>query len=260
MKNVLTIAGRELRSYFVSPIAYVVLTGYLLLAGWFFFNLLARFNLLVSMYSSFQGQGMGDAVARLNLNEFVMAPLLHNLAVILLIVIPMITMRSFAEEKRTGTYELLLTSPVGTGEIVIGKFLGAAGFVVVLVALTSVYGAILVAYGNPEVGIMLAGLLGLFLLSVTFVTVGLFASSLTENQIIAAVTGLVMLLLLFVIAWPADSAGETVGGVLRYVSVTEHFEQMVKGVIDTKSLVYFGSMVVGWLFLTQRSVESIRWR
>ena len=94
MKNVLTIAGRELRSFFVSPIAYVVLTGYLLLAGWFFFNLLARFNLLVSMYSSFQGQGMGDAVARLNLNEFVMAPLLHNLAVILLIVIPMITMRS----------------------------------------------------------------------------------------------------------------------------------------------------------------------
>jgi ABC-2 type transport system permease protein len=260
MRNVFTIAGRELRSYFVSPVAYVVLTGYLLLAGWFFFNLLARFNLLVSMYSSFQGQGMGDAIERLNLNEFVMAPLLHNLAVILLIVIPMITMRSFAEEKRTGTYELLLTSPIGTGEIVVGKFLGAAGFVFVLVALTSVYGAILAAYGNPEVGIMLAGLLALFLLSVTFVTIGLFASSLTENQIIAAVTGLVMLLVFFVIAWPADSAGEVVGGILRYLSVTEHFGQMVKGVIETKSLIYFASMVVGWMFLTQRSVESIRWR
>ena len=100
----------------------------------------------------------------------------------------------------------------------------------------------------------------LWLLAITFVTIGLFASSLTENQIIAAVTGLVMLLLLFVIAWPADSAGKTVGDVLRYVSVTEHFAGLVKGVIDSKSLVYFVTMIAGWLFLTQRSVESIRWR
>lgn len=258
MRGALTIAGRELRSLFVSPIAYVVLTGVLLLGGWFFFNLLARFNLLVSMYSSFQG--MGGAAQRLNLNEYVMAPLLHNLAVILLIVIPMITMRSFAEEKRIGTYELLLTSPIGTGEIVVGKFLAMACFVALLVALCGVYGLVLAAYGNPEIPIMLSGYLGLLLLAVAFVTAGLFASSLTENQIIAAVTGLVILLLLFVISWPADSVGETFGALLRYLSVTEHFEQMVKGVIETKSLVYFASMAAAWLFLTQRSVESIRWR
>ena len=107
---------------------------------------------------------------------------------------------------------------------------------------------------------MVSGYLGLLLLAITFVTIGLFASSLTENQIIAAVTGLVMLLLLFVIAWPADSAGKIVGDVLRYVSVTEHFAGLVKGVIDSKSLVYFVTMIAGWLFLTQRSVESIRWR
>jgi ABC-2 type transport system permease protein len=258
VRNGLTIAGRELRSIFVSPIAYVVMTGFLLLGGWFFFNLLARFNLLVSMYSSFQGGA--EAMARLNVNEFVLAPLFHNLSVVLVILVPMITMRGFAEEKRAGTYELLLTSPIGTGEIVIGKFVGVVAFITVMIALTSIYGLILWIYGNPEVGIMLSGYLGLLLLAITFVTIGLFASSLTENQIIAAVTGLVMLLLLFVIAWPADSAGEVLGGVLRYVSVTEHFADMIKGVIDTKSLVYFATMIVGWLFLTQRSVESIRWR
>ena len=258
MRNVLTIAGRELRSIFASPIAYVVMTGFLLLGGWFFFNLLARFNLLVTMYSSFQGGA--EAMERLNVNDFVLAPLFHNLSVVLVILVPMITMRGFAEEKRAGTYELLLTSPVGTGEIVIGKFVGVVAFIAVMIALTSIYGLILWIYGNPELGIMLSGYLGLLLLAVTFVTIGLFASSLTENQIIAAVTGLVMLLLLFVIAWPADSAGEILGGVLRYVSVTEHFADMIKGVIDTKSLVYFATMIVGWLFLTQRSVESIRWR
>lgn len=258
MRNVLTIAGRELRSIFVSPIAYVVMTGFLLLGGWFFFNLLARFNLLVSMYSSFQGGA--EAMQRLNVNEFVLAPLFHNLSVVLVILIPMITMRGFAEEKRAGTYELLLTSPVATWEIVLGKFVGMIAFISVMIALTSIYGLILWVYGNPEVGIMLAGYLGLLLLAITFVTIGLFASSLTENQIIAAVTGLVMLLLLFVIAWPADSAGKTIGDVLRYVSVTEHFASLVKGVIDSKSLIYFATMIAGWLFLTQRSVESIRWR
>jgi ABC-2 type transport system permease protein len=258
VRNILTIAGRELRSIFVSPIAYVVMTGFLLLGGWFFFNLLARFNFLVTMYSSFQGGA--EAIQRLNVNEFVIAPLLHNLSVVLVILVPMITMRSFAEEKRAGTYELLLTSPVATWEIVAGKFLGAVGFIVVMVGLTAIYGVILWVYGNPELGIMVSGYVGLLLLAITFVTVGLFASSLTENQIIAAVTGLVMLLLLFVIAWPADNAGETLGGILRYVSVTEHFAEMIKGVVDTKSLVYFATMIVGWMFLTQRSVESIRWR
>jgi ABC-2 type transport system permease protein len=258
VRNVLTIAGRELRSIFVSPIAYVVMTGFLLLGGWFFFNLLARFNLLVSMYSSFQGGG--EAMQRLNVNEFVLAPLLHNLSVVLVILVPMITMRSFAEEKRSGTYELLLTSPVAIWEIVLGKFLGTAVFLTVMVALTSIYGVILAVYGNPELGIMLSGYLGLYLLALTFLAIGMFASSLTENQIIAAVTGLVMMLLLFVVGWAADTAGETLGAVLRYVSVIEHSGEMIRGVIDTRSLVYFASMIIGWMFLTQRSVESIRWR
>ena len=257
MRNVLTIAGREIRSYFVSPIAYVVLTGFLLLGGWFFFNLLARFNLLLTIYSAQQNP---QVLQRLNLNEFVIAPLLHNLSVVMVILVPVITMRSLAEEKKTGTYELLLTSPLKISEIVVGKFLGSFVFVLLMVALTGVYPLILLAYGNPETGVILAGYLGLLLLATAFVAVGLLTSSFTENQIIAAVSCLVGLLLLYIIAWPADNAGETIGAMLRYVSLTEHFAQMVKGVIDTKDLVYFATVLVVSLFLTLRSVESVRWR
>jgi ABC-2 type transport system permease protein len=257
MRNVLTIAARELKSYFVSPIAYVVLTGFLLLGGWFFFNLLARFNMLLTIYSAQQNP---QVLQRLNLNEFVIAPLLHNLSVVLVILVPVITMRTLAEEKKAGTYELLLTSPLRISEIVMGKFLGSFLFVALMVALTGVYPLILFAYGNPESGVVLGGYFGLLLLATSFVAVGVLTSSLTENQIIAAVSCLVSLLLLYIIAWPADNAGETIGAVLRYASLTEHFAQMVKGIIDSKDLVYFASVIVLALFLTHRSVESIRWR
>jgi ABC-2 type transport system permease protein len=257
VRNVLTIAARELRSYFVSPIAYVVLTGFLLLGGWFFFNLLARFNLFLTIYSAQQNP---QVLQRLNLNEFVIAPLLHNLSVVLVILVPVITMRTLAEEKKSGTYELLLTSPLRVSEIVLGKFLGSLVFVLIMVALTGIYPLILFAYGNPEIGVVLGGYLGLTLLATSFVAVGVLTSALTENQIIAAVSCLVSLLLFYIIAWPAENAGETIGAFLRYISLTEHFAQMVKGVIDSKDIVYFASVVVLALFLTHRSVESIRWR
>lgn len=257
MRNALTIAGKELRSYFVSPIGYVVLTGFLVLGGWFFFNLLSRFNFLLNMYAAMQNPQMA---AQINLNDMVIAPLLHNLSVVLVIIVPMITMRAFAEEKRSGTYELLMTAPLSIGEIVAGKFLAVAGFLVIMIGLTGVYPAVLILYGNPELGILAAGYLGLLLLAISFATVGLLTSSLTENQIIAAVSGLVTLLLLYVISWPAETAGPVVGEILRYVSLTEHFAEMVKGVIDTRDIVYFVSVIVLALFLTQRSVESVRWR
>lgn len=257
MKNAFTIAGKELRSYFVSPIAYVVLTGFLLLGGWFFFNLLARFNFLLSIYSAMRNP---EAQTRLNLNDFVIAPLLHNLSVVLVILVPVITMRSFAEEKRSGTYELLMTSPLSITEVVAGKFLGGLGFVLVMLGLTGIYPLILLLYGNPELGIIAAGYLGLLLLATAFLTVGLLTSSFTENQIIAAVSCLVLLLLLYVISWPAETAGPVLGAALKYVSLTEHFGEMVKGIIDTKDLMYFGSVILLALFLTQRSVESVRWR
>ena len=144
MRNVLTIVRKELRAYFVSPIAYVVLTGFLLLGGWFFFNLLSRFNMLLSIYTQLQ-QGAAD---QLNLNEFVVAPLMHNLSIVLVILVPMITMRAYAEEKKGGTYELLLTSPLRTGEIVLGKFLASFVFICIMLGMTGVYPAVLIAVGD----------------------------------------------------------------------------------------------------------------
>lgn len=257
MRNALTIAGKELRSYFVSPVAYVVLTGFMLIGGWFFFNLLARFNFLLNIYAAMRNPQMAE---QLNLNDAVIGPLLHNLSVVLIILMPMITMRTFAEEKRLGTYEMLMTSPLSIGEIVAGKFLSTLVFVLIMIGLTGVYPLILVFYGNPELGIIAAGYLGLLLLAVTFASVGLLTSSLTENQIIAAVSCFVILLLLYVISWPAETAGSTLGEVLKYLSLTDHFAEMVKGVIDTKDLCYFLSVIALALFLTERSVESIRWR
>lgn len=257
MKNILVIAGKEIRSLFVSPIAYVVLTGFLLLGGWFFFNLLFRFSYLLTLYTSLQNF---EGLQGLNLNEHVISPLLHNLTIVLVIMVPVITMRSFAEEKRNGTYELLLTSPLTVTQIVLGKFLGSLFFIFVMILLTGIYPAILLLYGNPELGILAAGYLGLLLLGTVFVSVGLLTSSLTENQIVAAVTCFVVLLLLYVLSWPSETAGAALGDVLKYLSVIEHFSDMVKGVIDTRNLVYLLSLIFLSLFLTHRSVEASRWR
>ncbi|MBI2986097.1 MAG: ABC transporter permease [Deltaproteobacteria bacterium] len=257
MKSILIIAGKEISSLFVSPIAYVVLTGFLLLGGWFFFNLLFRFNYLLTLYTSFQNL---QGIQSLNLNEHVVAPLLHNLTIVLVIMVPVITMRTFAEEKKNGTYELLLTSPLTVTQIVLGKFLASIFFIFVMILLTGIYPAILLLYGNPELGILASGYLGLLLLGVVFVSVGLLTSSLTENQIVAAVTCFVILLLLYVLSWPSESAGTTIGDLLKYLSVIEHFSEMVKGLIDTKNLVYFLSLTLLSLFLTHRSVEASRWR
>jgi ABC-2 type transport system permease protein len=255
MRNVLAIAGKELRSLFVSPIAYVVLTGFLLLGGWFFFNMLFRFSYLLTLYTGIQN---ADALRTLNLNEYVIAPLLNDFTIVLVIMIPLITMRAFAEEKRSGTYELLLTSPLTVAEIVIGKLLGLLGFVAIMLALTGIYPLILIFYGNPELGPIAAGYLGLFLMASVFVSIGLFASALTDNQIIAAVICFVVLLLLYILSWPAETAGGGIAGLLKYLSVVDHFNEMVKGVIDTRDLVYFLSLLILSLFLTHRAVEASR--
>lgn len=257
MKNSLTIAGKELAGYFVQPVAYVVMTVFLLLGGFFFFALLRYFEVTLSAYSAMQNP---QVLARVNLNQLVIQPLLHNLAIVLVILVPAITMRSFAEEKRTGTYELLLTAPIRTGEVVAGKFIAAASFMLIMIGLAGLFPLILVLFGNPEVGVMFAGYLGLAFLSVSFVAIGLFTSSITQNQIIAAISCFGTLLLLFVISWPAQAGGSQFSDLLRYLSLPDHFSQMVTGIIDTRDIVYFLSLIFVALFLTQRSVESARWR
>src|SRR5271167_3602099 len=258
MKNSLTIAGKELSGYFLQPVAYVVMTVFLLLGGFFFFALLRYFEVMLTAYSAMQNP---EVLQHLNLNDRVIEPMLHNLAIVLVLLVPAITMRSFAEEKRTGTYELLLTAPIRTGEIVAGKFIAAAAFMLIMIALAGIFPLILVAFGNPEVAVMLSGYIGLALLSVAFISIGLFTSSLTQNQIIAAITCFGVLLMLYVISWPAqEGSGSVMSELLRYLSLPDHFAQMVTGIIDTKDIVYFLSLIFVALFLTQRSVESARWR
>jgi gliding motility-associated transport system permease protein len=255
MRNIFAIAGKELRSLFVSPIAYVVLTGFLLIASFLFVSLLSRFVTVVNFYASLQN---AEAMQQFNLNEQVLAVLLGNFTFILIILVPLITMRAFAEERRAGTYELLLTSPLSVVEIVIGKLLGLLGFVVIMVALTGVYPVILLFYGNPELGPILTGYLGLFLLAAVFVAVGLLASALTDNQIVAAVVCFVVLLLLYIISWPAETVGGAAGDFLKYLSVVDHYGEMIKGVVDTKDIVYFVTLILVGLFLTHRAVEASR--
>jgi ABC-2 type transport system permease protein len=257
MRNTLVIAGKELEGYFVQPVAYVVLTVFLLLGGWFFFALLRQFDEMIQLV---QMMGNPQSLEQMNLNTRVIDPLLHDLSIVLVIVMPALTMRIFAEEKRSGTYELLLTAPVRTGEIVAGKFIAAAVFTLIMISLAWIFPLILLIFGNPEVGVMFAGYLGLALLAITFVAVGLFTSSLTQNQIIAAISSFGLLILLFVISWPAEAGGGVVWSLLKYLSLPEHFSTMTRGVIDTSDIVFFLSVILVALFLTQRSVESARWR
>lgn len=256
MRNILAIASRDIRAVFVSPIAYVVLTGFTLLAGWFFFNMLGQFNRLSQQYAMLQGMD----TTWLNLNDAVIAPLFHNLLFVLLIVVPMITMRSFSEERNQSTFELLFTSPVRVGEMVLGKYLAGSFLVTLMCLLAFVFPGMLFVFGNPEAGMTLAGMLALYLTALSFVAVGNFTSSLTSNQIIATISALVILLLLFVINWPAEGAGETVAAVLGYLSVSSHFSKMAKGVIESSDIVYFLSLTSIFLFLTHRAVESSRWK
>jgi ABC-2 type transport system permease protein len=257
VRNVLTIAGKELRSYFTSPVAYVLLAAYLALAGYFFYALLLAFNQTLQIYSMMRNPEM---LSRFNLNQMVVAPLLHNLSVLLIFIVPAMTMRLFPEEKRAGTYELLLTSPVRVGEIVLGKFLGGLALVLLMVGLSGLFGGLLLAYGNPEVAVMAAGYVGLALMATVFLALGTLVSSFTDNVVIAYVGALFALLVLYTVGWLGETVPGVAGSLIQYASITEHFQEMTKGIIDTKDLVYFLTLVVVGLFLTQRSVESVRWR
>ncbi|MBI2159874.1 MAG: ABC transporter permease subunit [Candidatus Rokubacteria bacterium] len=246
---------KEMRLYFTSPVAHVVLTIFLVIAGWFFYNIFAFFT-LASMQSA-----MNPAMARdLNVTDSVMRPLVSNISVILLLLMPLVTMRLFAEERRAGTIELLLTYPVRDGAVLIGKYLAALALYALMLALTLLYPGIVVYFARLEWGPLVTGYVGLLLMGGTFIAVGVFASSLTENQIVASITTFGILLLLWVIGWSADYVGGVWGRVLQHLSLLEHNDNFAKGVLDTKDVVYYLNFIVLGLFLTLRSLEARRWK
>jgi ABC-2 type transport system permease protein len=252
----LPIFKKEMRLYFGSPIAYVVFTFFLLISGWFFSQIFLIYS-DISMRSFMQPQ---FGAQNLNIADSVMRPLYTNMAVVFLFLVPMLTMRLFSEEKRSGTMELLLTYPVRDGEVLAGKFLAAAALYVLLLALTLLYPGLVAYFTRVEWGPMLASYLGLFLIGGTFLAVGLLISSLTENQIVAGFGTFGVLLAFWVIGWGADSASGALRTVLQYLSVTDHMDSFTRGLIDTKDLVYYASFIVLALYLTLRSLESKRWR
>ncbi len=255
MRNIWAILLRELKSYFVSPIGYVVTVVFLVISGYFFFYSLVWFNMQCMQFMQYP-----QYAKELNINEMVLRPLMQNMTVVYLLVIPLLTMRLLAEERKNGTDELLLTSPVTMNQIILGKFSGAMAAVLLILALTGVYPAFAFKYSNPEIGPILSGYLGLLFLAACFITIGLLFSALTENQIVAAVLTFGVLLILWIIDWASESASYSTREIIQYLSVRAHLDELSKGVIDTKDIVFYLSFSIFGLFLTKMALESRRWR
>ena len=254
MRNILAIAHKELKSYFSSPIAYIVLGFWALLYGYFFVAILQFFVRQSMQMGQFQGP------QAMNINQQLIRPLVQNVTILVLFLMPMVTMRTYSEEKRSGTIELLLTSPVTDWQIILGKFLGAMALYTTMLAVTLIHLAFLFRYGNPEWKPIVTAYLGLLLLGGCFISVGLFISSLTKNQIVAGMVTFAVFLLLWVIEWIGSFSGPTIDSLTQYLSIVGHLDDFGKGVLDTTHLIYYLSFITFGLFLTAKSVDTERWR
>jgi len=238
MRNVWTITSRELNSYFASPVAYVVSAAFLLISG-VLFSLILNSTMDASLRGTFS-----------------------NITFIMILIAPVLTMKLLAEEQRMGTLELLLTSPVHDWQVVVGKFLGSLIlFAVMLLAPTLLYVVLLTAFGKPDYGPILSGYLGVLLLGGAFLSIGVLSSSLTQNQVVAGFVGIVLLLLM----WISDALSRIVGGgavgdALTYLSITRHYDDFLRGVIDTQNIIYPLSVIAVALFIATQVLQTRRWR
>src|SRR4051812_3650185 len=254
MRNIVAIAQKELKSYFSSPIAYIVLGFWALLYGYFFFALLQFFVRQSMQMGQFQGP------QAMNVNQQMIRPLVQNVTILVLFLMPMVTMRTYSEEKRSGTIELLLTSPITDWQIILGKFFGAMALYAAMLGVTLIHLAVLFIYGRPEWKPIATAYLGLLLLGGCFISLGLFISSLTKNQIVAGMVTFAVFLLLWIITWIGSFSGPTVDQLTQYLSIVQHLDDFGKGVLDTTHIIYYLSFITFGLFLTAKSVDSERWR
>jgi len=254
LKNIWIICHKELKSYFASPIAYLLMAIFAVIFGFFFYSATAFF-VMRGMESQMMGRGQP-----MDVNEWVIRPLLSNASVIGLFLVPMITMRLYAEEKRSGTMELLMTSPIRDIEIILGKFIASVLMFACVIGVSALDLAALFAYGKPDWKPILVGYLGLLLQGMALIAIGTFISTTTRNQIIAGGATFAVCLLLWVLDWVSSYQQEAWAKAVSYLSVVQHFEPFSKGVIDSKDLIFFLSLTFFGLFLTSRSLESLRWR
>jgi ABC-2 type transport system permease protein len=222
--------------------------------GFFFWNSLGYF-----VYVGMESQMRGEPFP-MNVNEQIIRPLLSNMSVVGLFFIPMITMRLFAEEKRSGTIELLATSPIHDAEVIIGKWLAAVGVYACMLLFSGLNFVFLFRYGKPDWKPLLIGVLGLLLQAGALLAIGTFISTLTKNQIIAAGATFGVCLLLWILEWVAGYETSTWARVLSYMSVITHYESFARGVLDSKDAIYYVTLIFLGLFFTSRSMESLRWR
>lgn len=230
----LAIFKREIRAYFYSPIAYILIGLFMFLASFAF-----RENLR-GMYADFNGN-------------------LSFLAIVLVFLIPILTMRMLAEDRKSGTEVLLVTSPANLTSIVLGKYFAALFVFLVMTVLTFIYPIILFIFGKPALPQMLGAYLGFILLGATFIAVGMFASSLTENQIIAAVIGMVSLLFMVLLRGMAETFGGITSKVLNWFSLLSRYDDFTRGILDVGPIVYYISFTAVFIFLTIRVIEKRRW-
>ena len=280
MRNVAAIAWREARTYFTSPLAYAIIGMFVLLSGIFFYAALMTFHTYCVRYGS-----NPYYASQLNVNDFVIRQMFGTMGIILLFMVPIITMRLLAEERRSGTAELLFTCPLTSGQVVVGKFLGSAFLLTVMLGVTLSYPLLIMSGGaRPEMKPAFAGYFGLFLLGLALLAIGLLVSAMTENQIVAAVGAFGVFLILWIVNWLSESAtitftemlnkvtqglwekmgfgtgGPTLGDFLSSISLIGHLDDFRKGIIDTQHVIFFVSVAFMALFATQRVLESRRWR
>ncbi|HAR41952.1 MAG TPA: hypothetical protein DCS07_04870, partial [Bdellovibrionales bacterium] len=247
-------ARRDFRSYFNSPVAYIVITGFLAIMGYMFYFGFAHY---VAQNAQYQQFNMGKSIS---ITDGVIKPLYGNMNLIFLFLVPFITMRLFAEEKKLHTIELLMTSPVTLTEIILGKFFSALGLVLVMLSFTIVYPIILFATGNPEIGPIVTSYFGIILVTACYVALGILFSAMTENQIIAGALTFATGLFFWIISWAASSAGPVWSDVLMHLSLIDHYSNFGQGIVSTTDAFYYLSFIGIGLFLTHRVLDSFRWR
>jgi len=258
LKACLALLRKELEIYFATPIFYITGFFFLLLAGYFFYTNVIYYN-LIGMQAAAQMQNPQIA-AQLNPQQMIYRPLFAVLAIVLLFLVPIITMRLLAEEKRSGTAELLFTYPLTDWAVILGKFFAALLVLVIFLAFTLSYSLALAFVTRVDWGPIGSGYLGLVLLGAAALSLGLFASSLTENQIVAGVVAFALLLLFWIVGWVQSLGAGALGQVLQFMSLLDHYDHFTAGVINTRDLVYCLSFIYFFLFLTKRQLESRRWR
>ncbi len=255
MKGFGSVYRKELYSLFASPIFYVVAFTFLIISGYFFYSNVAYYNIL-----SFQASQNPFAARQLNLTEMVLRPYFLNLSIVLLFLAPLLTMRLYAEERKTGTLELLFTYPISERATLLGKFAAVVSAFLVILAGTLPGMIFLQAVSEPNWKVIASGYAGILLMGSAFLALGLFTSSLTQNQIIAAVLSFGGLLMFWIIGWTKSFVGEEFVRVIEYLSLPGHLDNFTKGVLDSRNIVYYLLFVSLFLFLTQRQMESHRWR